>query len=240
MGRGAFDEAKDEYEDALRLAHEVGAYAEMPFLLARLGEIAYREGKRTDALAALDEASDFAERYAVLDARAYVSLLRAQMALDEGDTARARALWERARAEASGATPPPQFFAALNGVDALVTIAESGPRSALRKLAEALRQAVVGRCAESVTAGLVDIASNALSALGEHARAVRLLAASDRWRVPSARPEPERAEAERTRAAALAALGQARCDAERATGTEFTPDDVLRELAQVPADGPAG
>jgi tetratricopeptide (TPR) repeat protein len=240
MARGAFEEAKTEYGEALRLAHEVGAYAETPFLLARLGEIAYREGKRTDALAALDEASDFAERYAVQDARAYVTLLRAQMALDAGETVRARELWERARAETLQGTPPPQFIAALNGMDACVTVAESGPLSGLPKLAEALREAVAGRCAESVTAGLVDIAANALASLGEHARAVRLLAAADQWRAPSERPEPERARTGRTEAAALTALGRARFDAERATGTEFTPDDVLRELAQASADHPAG
>ncbi|MFJ8360809.1 BTAD domain-containing putative transcriptional regulator [Streptomyces sp. NPDC093984] len=240
MGRGAFAEAKGEYEEALRLAHEVGAYAESPFLLARLGEIAYREGKRADAQAALDEASDAADRYGVHDARGYVSLLRAQMALDDGETLRARALCENARVETVRNTPPPQFIAALNGVDALVTIAESGPCHGLPKLADALRHAVESRCAESVTAGLVDIAVNALAALGEHARAVRLLAAADRWRLPNAvRPEPDRVQAERTEAAALKALGRTRFDVERARGAEFTPDDVLAELAEASADHPA-
>ncbi|MFF4209048.1 BTAD domain-containing putative transcriptional regulator [Streptomyces sp. NPDC001796] len=240
MGRGSFAEAKGEYEEALRLAHEVGAYAESPFLLARLGEIAYREGKRADAQAALDEASDAADRYGVHDARGYVSLLRAQMALDDGETLRARALCENARMETARNTPPPQFIAALNGIDALVTIAESGPCHGLPKLAEALRHAVDSRCAESVTAGLVDIAARALVALGEHARAVRLLAAADGWRPPNAvRPGPDRVEAERTEAAALKALGRARFDAERARGTELTPDDVLGELAGASADHPA-
>ncbi|GHK03797.1 AfsR family transcriptional regulator [Streptomyces sp. Y2F8-2] len=239
MGRGSFEEAKGEYEEALRLAHEVGAYAESPFLLARLGEIAYREGKRADAQAALDEASDAADRYGVHDARGYVSLLRAQMALDDGETLRARALCESARVETVRNAPPPQFIAALNGIDALVTIAESGPCHGLPKLADALRHAVESGCAESVTAGLVDIAANALAALGEHARAVRLLAAADRWRLPNAvRPEPDRVEAERTEAAALKALGRARFDVERARGTEFTPDDVLGELAVASADHP--
>ncbi|GAA2937947.1 hypothetical protein GCM10011428_65170 [Streptomyces violaceus] len=36
MARGRFEEAKGEYEEALRLAYEVGAYAESPFLIARL------------------------------------------------------------------------------------------------------------------------------------------------------------------------------------------------------------
>ena len=46
MARGRFAEAKGEYEEALRLAYEVGAYAETPFLIARLAEIAYRAGDR--------------------------------------------------------------------------------------------------------------------------------------------------------------------------------------------------
>ncbi|TXS41268.1 sigma-70 family RNA polymerase sigma factor, partial [Streptomyces sp. uw30] len=40
------EEAKGEYEEALDLAHEVGAYTETPFLIARLAEIAYRSGDR--------------------------------------------------------------------------------------------------------------------------------------------------------------------------------------------------
>ncbi|MGW2522624.1 BTAD domain-containing putative transcriptional regulator [Streptomyces sp. NPDC001617] len=64
MVRGRHEEARGEYEEALRLAHEVGAYAETPFLMARLAELAYRAGDRTAALAALDEASATADRYA--------------------------------------------------------------------------------------------------------------------------------------------------------------------------------
>jgi tetratricopeptide (TPR) repeat protein len=237
VGRGSFEEAKGEYEEALRLAHEVEAYAETPFLLARLGEITYREGKRADAQAALDEASDAADRYGVQDARAYVCLLCAHVALDDGETVRAREWWEQAKAETFRGTPP-QFIAALNGVGALVTIAESGPESGLPKLAEALRRAVVSRCAESVTAGLVDIAANVLGTLGAHAGAVRLLSAADGWRGPFVRSEPECSEAEQTQAAALAVLGRARFDAERAKGAQFTPEDVLRELERSTARPP--
>ncbi|GDY75721.1 hypothetical protein SAV31267_052060 [Streptomyces avermitilis] len=84
MARGLFGDAKSEYEEALRLAYEVGAYAETPFLIARLSEIAFRDGDRAGALTALEEASDAADRYGVTDSRAYVRLLRAQIALDAG------------------------------------------------------------------------------------------------------------------------------------------------------------
>lgn len=46
LARGRFVEAEGEYREGLRLAYEVGAYAESPFLIARLAEIAYRSGDR--------------------------------------------------------------------------------------------------------------------------------------------------------------------------------------------------
>jgi predicted ATPase/DNA-binding SARP family transcriptional activator len=232
MARSRFDEAKDEYEEALRLAYEVGAYAETPFLMARLAEIAYREGEPPRALALLDEASAAAERYGVPDTRAFVCLLRAQLALDDGEVAFTRELCEQAREESSRGTPPPQFTAALNWVDALVTAAESGPERGLRKLFEALREAVDARCAEVVTAGLVEVGAGFLADLGDHPPATRLLAAGTRWRGGHPRPARERADAERTEAAAIAALGPARYESERATGSAFTTDDALRDLAE--------
>ncbi|MFE5898901.1 ATP-binding protein, partial [Streptomyces sp. NPDC056488] len=44
MMRGRYEEARADYEEALRLAREVGAHAEFPFLIARLAEISYRSG----------------------------------------------------------------------------------------------------------------------------------------------------------------------------------------------------
>ncbi|MFI6490262.1 AfsR/SARP family transcriptional regulator [Streptomyces sp. NPDC050564] len=232
MARSLFDEAKGEYEEALRLAYEVGAYAEVPFLMARLAEIAYRAGDRSRALTALDEASAAADRYGVMDSRAFVRLLRAKVALDDGEVAYARELFELAREESSQGTPPPQFTAALNWVDALVTAAESGPERGLRKLFDALREAVDTRCADVVAAGLVDVAAGLLAELGDHPPAIRLLAAAVRWRGGHPRPARERAEAERTEAAAMAALGPVRYESERATGSDFTTEDALRDLAE--------
>ncbi|GDY64118.1 hypothetical protein SAV14893_035110 [Streptomyces avermitilis] len=241
MARGLFGDAKSEYEEALRLAYEVGAYAETPFLIARLSEIAFRDGDRAGALTALEEASDAADRYGVTDSRAYVRLLRAQIALDAGETAHARVWWEEARAETLRGTPPPHFVAALDGMDALVTLAESGPERGLPRAADALRRAVRGRCAEPVTAGLVDIAASVLAQLGDHPRTVRLLAAACHWRGGHPRAMPERAEADRAEAAARQALGADRFASERTLGTSFTAEDVLRDLAEAieeyPVDG---
>ncbi|MEU0728569.1 BTAD domain-containing putative transcriptional regulator [Streptomyces sp. NPDC006140] len=232
MARNGFEEAKGEYEEALRLAYEVGAYAESPFLIARLAEIAYRAGDRPAALAALDEASAASDRYGVADSKAFVLLLSAQMASEEGHTARARDLCEAARAETGRGTPPPQFMVMLQLVDAVITASESGPETALPKLTGALREAVDKRCSDTIRATVADGGAGLLADLGDFPRAARLLGAADHWRSGRPRPMPEHAQAERIDAEARAALGAARCDEERARGTALTADDVLRELTE--------
>jgi tetratricopeptide (TPR) repeat protein len=232
MARGRFAEAEREYREALRLAYEVGAYAESPFLLARLAEIAYRSGDLDGALTALDEASAAAERHGVADARAFVLLLRAHIALHEGDLARAREECEATRAATAQGTPPPQFTAALDMLDAEITAAESGPEHALPLAAGTLRRAVAAQCAEAVTSAIVDGAADLLAQLGDFTRAVRLLAAADALRGPQPRPAPEQAEAERTEAAAREALDAERYEAERARGSSLTVADVLHELTE--------
>ncbi|KOU74935.1 AfsR family transcriptional regulator [Streptomyces sp. MMG1533] len=236
MSRGRLDEAKGEYEEALRLAYEVGAHTETPFLLARLAEIAYRAGDRGAALAVLDEASVAADRYGVPDSRAFVLLLRSLIALDEKDVPRARRLHEAACAAAASATPPPQFTAMLNLVDGLVTAAEAGPEHGLPKLRETLREAVEKRCADAVTAAVVDSTADLLSRLGDHPRAVRLFAAGEHWRGGHPRPMPERAAAERAEAAALAALGAGPYETEHATGVALTVDQILSDLGEAVRD----
>ncbi|MGW1171183.1 BTAD domain-containing putative transcriptional regulator [Streptomyces sp. NPDC002550] len=235
MARGRFAEARGEYEEALRLAYEVGAYAESPFLLARLAEISYRSGDPKTALAALEEAGTAADRYGVPESRAFVLLLRAHIALHEGQTARARELYEETRATARGGTPPPQFEAALRSVEALLAADESGPAHGLPIAAEALRVAVAQRCAESITAGLVDLAAGLRARCGDLAGAVRLFAAADHWRDGNPRPEPERGEAIRVQADARAALPPGRYAAERARGSSLGGADVLRELGAAEA-----
>ncbi|MFF4256561.1 BTAD domain-containing putative transcriptional regulator [Streptomyces sp. NPDC001663] len=232
MARSRLGEAKAEYEEALRLAYEVGAYAETPFLLARLAEIAYRGGDRGAAVGMLDEASTAADRYAVTDSKAFVLLTRSQLALDEKDTARARELCEAARAETGRGTPPPQFMVMLNSVDALVTVAESGPERGLPMLADTVREAVERRCADMIKATLLDTTAGLLAGFGDHPRVVRLLAAADRWRDGLPRLMPEGADAERAETAARAALGEERYAAEYARGLALTDDQLFGELGE--------
>ncbi|MFJ7151296.1 BTAD domain-containing putative transcriptional regulator [Streptomyces sp. NPDC100445] len=234
MARGRFDEARGEYEEALRLAYEVGAYAESPFLKARLAEIAYRSGDRQAALTALDEAETAADRYAVPESRAFVLLLRAHIALHDGRAAHARELYEATCALVRDGTPPPQFVAAQRTVEVLLEADESGPEHGLPIAAEALREAVALGCAETITAGLVDIAADLLARAGDLPGAVRLFAAADHWRDGRRRPEPERGVAARVLAGARAALPADRYAAESARGASLGVTDVLRELG-VPA-----
>ncbi|MFJ8109936.1 BTAD domain-containing putative transcriptional regulator [Streptomyces sp. NPDC096132] len=239
MARGRFASAEREYREALRLAYEVGAYAETAFLMARLAEIGYRVGDLDGAVKALDEASALADRYGTADARAFVVLLHAHIALHDGDVARARELCDATLMETRRGTPPPQFMAALNMLHADVTAAESGSEHALPMYADTLHRALADQCTGAITSTVVDGAAELLSRLGDFPRTVRLLAAADTLRGPHARPAPQHARAEQAENAARAALGVARHRAERAHGTALTADDVLRELADAVRAHPA-
>ncbi|WP_030685758.1 AfsR/SARP family transcriptional regulator [Streptomyces sp. NRRL B-1347] len=230
MVRGRHAYARREYEEALRLADEVGAHAEIPFLLARLAEIAYRDGDRALAVKGLEEASAEADRYGLTDSRAFVSLMRAVLAIDDGDAARARALCDAARAEGERGTMPPQFAAGLGQVEARIVAAESGPGAGLAVLADVLRDALYHRCSEPVTASLVDAGAVLFLRLGDHVRAARLLARATHWRGSHERPAPDRAQAERVEAEAREALGPRAYEREREAGAALTVDEVLAEL----------
>ncbi|MFD0551816.1 BTAD domain-containing putative transcriptional regulator [Streptomyces rectiviolaceus] len=231
MARCRHADARVEYDEALRLAYEVGAYAETPFLIARLAEIAYREGDRELAAKALHEAGIEADRYGVADSWAFIRTLQSQMALDDGEVAKARALFEEARADAERGTPPPQFTAALQALEAKVVAVESGPEQALPLLADGLRVALASRCAELVIAALVENGAALVSRLGDHPRAVRLLAFGTRLRSGNPRPMPELADADEVETAALAALSLRRYEAERAAGAGLTAAEALAQLS---------
>ncbi|MEU6844225.1 BTAD domain-containing putative transcriptional regulator [Streptomyces sp. NPDC046716] len=235
MGRGSYPEAQVELEEGIRLAHEVGAYAETPFLLARIAEIAYRQGDREAARKSLDLANEEAERYGIADTAAFIGLLYAHLALAEGEVARARELCDRSRGVAEDGTPPPQFHASLGLIDSRITAAESGAGPGLALLTDTLRDALAGRCAEAVVAGLVDVGAELHARRDDVARAVRLFAASDALRDGRPRPQPERDECAAVDARAHAELGDVRYEAERAKGAALTQDRLLAEVAG-PAD----
>ncbi|MEU2774208.1 BTAD domain-containing putative transcriptional regulator [Streptomyces sp. NPDC007162] len=234
MARGRFVQAAGEYEEALQLAHEVGAYAETPFLLARLAENAFRAGDRAGARTVLDRADEASGRYGVAETKAYVALLRAQLALHDEDLPGALQHFAVARAAIAQGTPPPQFTAAFRAVEALLVAMEHGPARGLPIVADALREAAAQRCAEVITAALADTAADLLARLGDLAGAVRLFAAADHWRDGGPRPEPERGRAEEVDAAARTVLTPRRYAAERSRGASLTEEDAARELDRTP------
>jgi predicted ATPase/DNA-binding SARP family transcriptional activator len=239
MARSRLAEAKEHYEEGLRLAYEVGAYAEAPFLIARLAEIAYRTGDRSAALATLDEASAAGDRYGVPGTRAFVRLMRAQMALDDKDVDHARELVDQIRTELGSAPPQPQFMVMLNLVEAMVMVAESGPEHGLPLVADTIREAVEKRCADVIVAALLDSAAALLSDLGDHPRAARLLGAAEHWRAGEPRPVPEGERAERAEAAARSGLGPVRYAVEHTRGRGLSFDEVLGELGEAVRTHPA-
>ena len=232
IARSRFDEAKGEFEEALRLAYEVGAYAEAPFLIARLGEIAYRSGEPDAARKLLAEASGEADRYGVPDPQAYVHLLNALMAVEDGEVARARALCDEAARESSRGTPPPQFTAAV-GVSTRGSPRPSrGPRAASRSSPTPCGTRSSRRCAEIVNAGLAGRGRRSSWPSWATRRArygwwprPTAGSAAPRARCPNA-PRSRRMEA-----AAVAALGADSVRRSARTGAGHTAEDVLRELA---------
>ncbi|WP_169801319.1 ATP-binding protein, partial [Streptomyces kanamyceticus] len=230
LARSHYEEARAAFEDALRLAYEVGAYAETSFLMARLAELTYYEGSSAMASKMLDEATEEADRYGVADSRAFVRMLRAMMALDEGDPTLARELCEESRHEAGIGSPPPQVTAVLSGLEAQVVALSDGPDDGLPILVEALRAAVDTQCSEVVVASLVDTAARLLSEIGDHVRAVRVLAVATRLRAGYRRPARAAADAKQVETLARAALGARRYEAEAGTGATLTTEGVCTEL----------
>ncbi|WP_331445066.1 BTAD domain-containing putative transcriptional regulator [Streptomyces xanthochromogenes] len=192
MMRGLVEPARAAYEEALQLAREVGAHQEAPFLTARVGELAYREGDLDAAEKLLLDAATEADRYRVPDAMPYVHSLLATVALDRGETDDARALYARARTFAEFGPPPPHFIALLDGLSARIAAADSGPLAGLRGMTDALRTAADSGCTEMVLAHLAERAAQLLGDLGHHEAALRTLAAAAAWRGPIPRSVPER------------------------------------------------
>ncbi|MFD4377178.1 ATP-binding protein [Streptomyces sp. NPDC058486] len=227
MMRGRRDEAREAYEEALGLAREVGAHAETPFLIARLAEVTYRDGDTAAAELGLDEAAREAERLRIKDALAYVDFMRAVLALDRGDTARARASIGSAGAHIRNGTPPPHFAIALDGFVARIEAMEGAGAPAVTAAAEALRAALTGHCADVIVIGLAEGLVFALHRAGDAARCARVAAAVETWRQDIPRSVPERREAGTVAAACRAALGEDGLAAARAAGALLGPEDVL-------------
>lgn len=218
LARGDHATARENLEAAHRLGRELGAYAEAAFLLARLGEVAYREGDDDTAERMLARADEEAERYSVWDARTYVRYLQATLLLRRGEVPRARQMCDLAAGRASDGTPPPMFHVLLAGLAARIALAEDDPRSALAKADDALRMALAADCTEQVVGAQFEVAAEALTALGDVMGAVELLAVADAVRGPAPRSVPEQEAVDAVTAQAASALSAAELAAARERG----------------------
>ncbi|WP_405715014.1 ATP-binding protein [Streptomyces sp. NBC_00046] len=240
--RGLVTQARSAYEEALMLSREVGAYAEAPFLLARVAELAYRAGDMADFERTLTEAEHEADRYQVHDARAYIHFLRATAALERGEIAQARDLVTEAAHAIRQGSPPSHFSAVVEGLAARVAVHEPGPgrgpAAGVRGLTAALRGARDAQCAELVTGHLADCVATVLPSLGHHRAAVRILAAADGWRMFGPRTEAQQAEVDEAGQQAREELGPQLYEAERAAGSALTVDDVIELLTRITEEFP--
>jgi predicted ATPase/DNA-binding SARP family transcriptional activator len=206
LARGDYAAARAALESAHRLGAELGAEAESAFLLARLAELAHRDGDDETAAEQLARAEEAAEQYSVWDARTYVRYLWGILMLRRGEVARAREMCDMATGHASDGTPPPIFRSLLTGLSARITAAEGRPRAALAEADLALRLALAAGANESVLGAQVDLAAEMLAVCGEPEPAAVLLAAADGVRTPLPRSRPEQEWADAVAATAAAAL----------------------------------
>ncbi|MEU1127152.1 BTAD domain-containing putative transcriptional regulator [Streptomyces sp. NPDC005899] len=233
--RGDNEGSRAAYREALQLAREVGAQAELPFLTARLAELSYRDGDLDTASKRLDEAEAEAERQHVLDARAYVHFLRASIAFTAGDVPEARWFVDSARNAQVYGSRPPQFAAAVAGLAARISVLEptGGPEAGLRGLTEALRLAVTTGCPQAVSAHLAEAAAVTLPRLGLCEEAARVLAASRGWWVTGQRPAVEEADVAATHREVRTVLGSEAYERESLAGRGMTPEDALDLLSRL-------
>ncbi|MES4909488.1 MULTISPECIES: BTAD domain-containing putative transcriptional regulator [unclassified Streptomyces] len=231
--RARLDEARAAYEMARRLAREIGAHTETPFLITRLAdvEINARDFDRAEEL--LDQSDQEAGRRGSRDVQSFNRLLRSLIELHRGDLARARTLCDEAWRTGEQATPPPQFWILVDGMNARITADEGDAPGALRKVRDNLSRGAEAGCTELLMAQQAETAAHVLVGCGEERLAARLLGAADAWRGELQRTPLLLSEAEKTTAAAHRALGREAAQALRAEGTGLSVEQVIALLDEL-------
>ncbi|WP_343244503.1 BTAD domain-containing putative transcriptional regulator [Streptomyces sp. SID11385] len=227
MAQGRYDDARVECEGALQLAQEVGAFAETPFLLARLAEIAHHSGDRPRAEAHMARAAAVADETASLDAHAFLILLRARMALEDGAPHEADAMCAQLRVVNGRTGGPPTWMAAFADTEIRVRAALDGAEAALPQWREALAAAVSAHLSGSITASLLETGALLLMETGEHVGAVHALTLATRLRGPHARGPHEADLAARVTTTTRAALGPAPHAEAVARAASLAPADLI-------------
>ncbi len=243
---GRYAEARDHYHEALRLARELGAYTETPFLISRLAELTFSCGDPAAATVLLDQSDAEAERFGGVEARAFNGSVRASIELAYGDVASARVLADQARAAARDASPPPQFAVALSSLEGRIAADEGDPRGGLYRLRDALAEGSAANCTEMLLAHAAETTAYVLVKQGEQRAAARLLGAADGWRDRLPRTPLAQATTDGTARAVGQAVGDAECAALRAAGRGLSVSAVVALISDVlaasdpppPARGP--
>ncbi|MEU1667167.1 BTAD domain-containing putative transcriptional regulator [Streptomyces sparsogenes] len=227
VSRARLDEARAAYGMAQRLAREIGAHNETPFITTRLADVELNAGDLDRAEKLLDLSDQEAGRRGSGDVQSFNSLLRSLIELRRGNLPRARALCEEARRVGERATPPPQFWVVLNGLDARVTAAEGDAPGALRKMRDNLGKGGEVGCSEVLLAQLAETAAHILVDCGNERLAARLLGAADGWRGELPRTPLPRQETDEIAAATHHALGRETAQTLRAEGAGLSVEQVV-------------
>ncbi|WP_234365675.1 hypothetical protein [Streptomyces sp. RTd22] len=239
--RGRLTEARAAFEEAQRLAREIGAHTEVPFLITRLADLALNSGDIEGAVKLLDQSEQEAERWGVLDVQGFNASLRGHIELLRGDPAGARACCEDARRRAVKATPPPLFWVVLQGLEGRVRAEEGDPWGGLRMLRDTLRKGVEVGCTEALLAQQAESAAYILVRHGHERLAVRLLGAAGGWRGRLPRTPLALAETRETEARAAAELGPATTGKLRDQAAALTAEEAIALFDEVltPSDAEA-
>jgi predicted ATPase/DNA-binding XRE family transcriptional regulator len=226
---GQMDRAMARADESERLAREIGDQAGLSNALGSRGQIALATGHADAA------ERDFEASYAAAVASGDAALtgqalfFRAQSARVRGELERAMTLLEEAAAlaAAEGNAWSQALAATLLGQ---IEHQRGQHAAALARYREALP--LFGAFhTPNFTAWCLEGAAAAFGALGEHARATRLLAAADALRHEARMPPPpaEQAAAERVSAAARAALGEATWAEAHAAGAALTLESAIAD-----------
>ncbi|MCQ8194106.1 AfsR/SARP family transcriptional regulator [Streptomyces rugosispiralis] len=225
--RGRFAEARAAYEKAARLAQELGAHTEVPFLYTRLADLAVHERDVAGALRLVERSEEEADRCGTQDVQAFNLIVCSEAELIRGDLARARTHCDAARQRALRGTSPPQFWVVANGLDARITGLEGDLAGGLRKLRSTLREGLTVNSMELLLAHQAESAAELLAGCGQERLAARLLGAADGWRGGLPRSPLVAGDVGATAACASEALGQDAVEKLRTESTALTPEEAL-------------
>ncbi|AGP56123.1 AfsR/SARP family transcriptional regulator [Streptomyces rapamycinicus] len=228
--RGRFEEARAAYERATRLAQELGAHTEVPFLYTRLADLAVHGRDVEGALRLVERSEEEAERCGTQDVLAFNDIVRSEAELVRGDLARARTYCDAARERALRGTSPPQFWVVANGLEARITGLEGDLAGGLRKLRNTLSEGLAVNSMELLLAHQAESAAELLAGCGHEGLATRLLGAADGWRGRLPRSPLVAGDVGATAARASEALGQDAVEKLRTESTTLAPEEALRLL----------